>query len=178
MEYQIQMTYEEEDVASLVKTLEYRRHPEKNIRRAYKIGYPLFGFLMIVISVVILLSGAIDVLSLLACLVMVLVGTILIRRSSTRGMIKRSWKKYPNKGLIMTYTFYKDHFEEEDEISGKNEFTYLSVKNGNQDDGHFFLFCGDNTTHMLKKSGFVTGDPEKFPAFILKKAAVRLDPIE
>ncbi len=178
MEYQIQMTYEEEDIAALVNTLEYRRHPEKNIRRAYKLGYPLFGFLMIAVSVGIFLSGAIDLLSCLVCLLMVLIGVVLIRRSSTKGMVKRSWKKYPNKGLVMTYTFYKDHFEEEDEVSGKNEFTYLSVKNGNLDDGHFFLFCGDNTTHMLKKSGFTVGDPETFSKFILKKAAVRLDPIE
>lgn len=178
MEYQIQMTYEEEDVAALVKTLEYRRHPEKGVRRAHKIGYPLFGFLMISMSVGILLSGAIDILSIAACVVMVLAGVILIRRSSTRGMIKRSWAKYPNKGLVMTYTFYKDHFEEEDEVSGKNEFPYLSVKNGNQDDNHFFLFCGNNTTHMLKKSCFTTGDPETFPKFILKNAAVKLDPVE
>ena len=78
----------------------------------------------------------------------------------------------------MTYTFYKDHFEEEDEVSGKNEFPYLSVKNGNQDENHFFLFCGNTTTHMLKKSGFTVGDPETFPKFILKKAAVKLDPVE
>ncbi|MBQ9853137.1 MAG: YcxB family protein [Ruminiclostridium sp.] len=178
MEYQIQMTYEKEDIASLVKTLEYRRHPEKGVRRAYKIGYPLFGFLMIVVSVVILLSGAIDIFSIAACAVMVLIGVVLFRRSSTSGMVNRSWNKYPNKGLVMTYTFYKDHFEEEDEVSGKNEFTYLSVKNGNQDENHFFLFSGDNTTHMLKKSGFITGDPETFPKFILKKAAVKLDPVE
>ncbi len=31
---------------------------------------------------------------------------------------------------------------------------------------------------MLKKSGFTVGDPETFSKFILKKAAVRLDPIE
>ena len=178
MEYQIQMTYEKEDVASLVKTLEYRRHPEKGVRRARKIGYPIFGVLMIAVSAGTILSGAIDILSLLFCAVVLLFGIVLIRRSSSRGIIKRSWKKYPNKGLVMTYTFYKDHFEEEDEVSGKNEFTYDTVKNGNQDDDHFFLFSGDNTTHMLKKSGFTHGDPETFPKFILKRAAVRLDPVE
>lgn len=178
MEYQIQMTYEEEDVAALVNTMEYRRHPEKGVRRARKIGYPIFGVLMIAVSIGTIASGAIDILSLIVSVVVLIMGITLIRRSSTRGIVKRSWKKFPNKGLVMTYTFYKDHFEEEDEVSGKHEFAYDSVKNGNLDEGHFFLFCGDNTSHMLKKSGFTHGDPETFPKFILKKSAVHLDPVE
>lgn len=51
MEYQIQMVYEQEDVGALVRTLDFRRRPEKNIRRATKIGYPIFGILLIVVGI-------------------------------------------------------------------------------------------------------------------------------
>ena len=43
VEYQVQMVYRQEDVAALVKVLEFRRRPEKNLRLARKIGYPIFG---------------------------------------------------------------------------------------------------------------------------------------
>lgn len=37
VEYQVQMVYRQEDVAALVKVLEFRRRPEKNLRLARKI---------------------------------------------------------------------------------------------------------------------------------------------
>ena len=43
IKYQVKMTYEREDIGALVRTMEFRRHPEKNIRLARKIGYPIFG---------------------------------------------------------------------------------------------------------------------------------------
>ncbi|MFQ9410228.1 MAG: hypothetical protein ACLR1T_03135 [Evtepia gabavorous] len=47
VEYQVQMVYRQEDVAALVKVLEFRRRPEKNLRLARKIGYPIFGLLLL-----------------------------------------------------------------------------------------------------------------------------------
>ena len=43
IKYQVKMTYQREDIGALVRTMEFRRHPEKNIRLARKIGYPIFG---------------------------------------------------------------------------------------------------------------------------------------
>lgn len=105
-------------------------------------------------------------------------GVALIRRGDTRGMERRSWKKYPNKGMTVTYTFFDDHFEEEDEASGLSKFQYISIKTANEDEGHFFLFATNNAGHMLRKDSFVVGDPETFAAFIQKKSAVRMDPVE
>ena len=51
MEYQVQMVYEREDVSALVRTLDFRRRPEKNLRRARKIGYRVFGVLLIAVAV-------------------------------------------------------------------------------------------------------------------------------
>lgn len=178
MEYQIQMVYEESDVSALVQTLEYRRNPDPGKRQARKVIYPILGALLILTGLSVIVAGLFTIATIAACIICLIVGITLIRRSSTRGMERRSWKKYPNKGMTITYTFYADHFEEEDEATGKHEFRYLSVKNGNQDDGHFFLFTNDNTAHMLRKDGFVQGDPETFPNFIRKKAAVLLDSIE
>lgn len=185
MEFQVKMVYEREDVAALVKILEFRRHPEKNLRKATKVGYPIFGILLIVVGVSIIGSilsmgifAPITIVTALISLLCLLGGVALIRRSDSRGMEKRSWDRYPNKGMTLTYTFYKDHFEEEDQVSGKTEFPYLSIKSAHEDPGHFFLFTVNNAAHMLRKDSFVVGDPAAFPAFLKKQAAVTTDPVE
>ena len=83
-----------------------------------------------------------------------------------------------NYGALEEFGRRDDHFEEEDAVSGKNEFQYLTVKNGNMDEGHFYLFTTGNMAHMLKKDCFIVGDPEKFADFIKHRAAVILDPVE
>lgn len=185
MEYQIQMVYEQEDVGALVRTLDFRRRPEKNIRRATKIGYPIFGILLIVVGISVIVGivslgyfAPATIITILISVACFLGGIALLRRSDTKGMERRSWAKYPNKGVTITYTFFGDHFEEEDEVSGKNKFQYLSIKSANEDEGHFFLFTGNNAAHMLRKDSFVCGDPSTFPAFLRKKAAVTTDLVE
>jgi len=178
IKYQVKMTYDREDIAALVRTMEFRRHPEKNVRMARKIGFPIFGLAIIAAGISLPVLSGPAVSSIVFAVCCALLGVVLIRRSDSRGMERRTWKKYPNKGLEMTYTFYNDHFEEEDEVSGKNDFQYLSIKNGNLDDGHFFLFTTGNMAHMLKKDGFVVGDPASFAKFIHVRAAVTLDPVE
>lgn len=185
MEYQVKMVYEQEDVAALVRTLDFRRRPEKNLRLARKIGYPIFGILLLVVGISVVsgifsmgVFAPITILSLLVSLACILGGVALLRRADTKGMERRSWARYPNKGMTLTYTFYPDHFEEEDEVSGQNTFEYLSIKSANEDAGHFFLFTSSNAAHMLRKDSFTHGDPATFPAFLRKKAAVTMDPVE
>ena len=61
--------------------------------------------------------------------------------------------------MTLTYTFYKDHFEETDAASGQHTFPYISIKSANEDAGHFFLFTVTNAAHMLCKESFVQGGP-------------------
>ena len=42
----------------------------------------------------------------------------------------------------------------------------------------FFLITNANAAHMLRKDGFVQGDPATFPAFLRKKAAVQMDLVD
>lgn len=172
------MVYDQSDVAALVRTLEFRQHPEKNVRRARRIGYPIFGVLLIIAGISIPAMGMLSIAGIALTVFCILMGVLLLRRADRRGMERRSWRQYPNKGLTLTYTFYNDHFEEEDEVSGKNEFKYITVKNGNLDDGHFFLFTNGNMAHMLRKDSFTVGDPETFAEFIRIRAAVILDPVD
>lgn len=178
MKYQVKMTYQREDIAALVRTMEFRQYPDKSARRARKIGFPIFGLVIIAAGISLPVMTAPTPASILFAVLCTLFGVVLLRRADSRGMERRSWKKYPNKGLVLTYSFFNDHFEEEDEVSGKNEFQYLSIKNGNQDEGHFYLFTTGNMAHMLKKDSFVLGEPEKFAEFIRIRAAVILDPVE
>ena len=94
IKYQVKMTYQREDIGALVRTMEFRRHPEKNIRMARKIGYPIFGIAIMAAGVSLpILNGPIPAAILFAVLC-VLGGIILLRRSDTRGMERRSWKQY------------------------------------------------------------------------------------
>ena len=182
MEFQVRMVYEPEDIAALVKALDYRRQPDKNLRRATKIGYPVFGVLLIGTGLSVLAAmvtgGLFSIATLLITIASLLGGVALLRRADTRGMARRSWKKYPNKGLTLTYTFYKDHFEETDEVSGENRFQYVSITSVNENENHFFLFTATNAGHMLRKDAFIQGDPAAFGKFIRIQAAVTVDPIE
>ncbi len=178
MKYQIKMVYDQSDVSALVRALDYRRHPEKGIRTARRIGYPIFGILLILAGIALPASGMLSLAEIFLTVFCILMGILLLRRSDRRGMERRSWKQYPNKGLTLTYTFFNDHFEEEDEVSGKNEFKYITLKNGNLDEGHFFLFTNGNMAHMLRRDSFTFGDPDTFANFIKIRAAVTLDPVE
>lgn len=182
MHYHIQMVYEQEDIGALVKTLEFRRRPEKNLRLALKIGYPIFGMLLIATAIGVIVSivtaGLISPLTILISLGSLIGGVVLLRRADTKGIIRRSWKKYPNKGLVLHYSFYSDYFEEKDDISGENQYKYSSITSANEDDDHFFLFTAANAAHMLKKDSFLVGSPDTFPAFLRKRSAVIMDPVE
>lgn len=182
MDYQIQMVYEREDVGALVRAMEFRRQPEKNLRLATRIAYPIFGILLIIVGIAtiaaMLTAGLISVITIVVMVASMLGGVALLRRSDSRGMERRSWKRYPNKGMTLTYTFYSDHFEEEDEVSGKNEYKYITIASANEDENHFFLFTASNAGHMLRKDCFLVGDPATFAKFIRIKSAVTVDPIE
>ncbi len=182
MHYHIQMVYDQDDIGALVKTLEFRRRPEKNLRLALKIGYLIFGVLLISTAISVIVSmvtaGLISLITILISLGSLVGGILLLRRSDSKGMIRRSWKKYPNKGLVLQYSFYSDYFEEKDEVSGENRYTYSSITSANEDDNHFFLFTAVNAAHMVKKDSFLVGSPDTFPAFLRKRSAVIMDPVE
>ena len=182
MEYQIQMVYEKEDVGAMVRAMEYRRQPEKNLRLATKIAYPIFGILLIIVAIgtiaAMLTAALVSIATIVVMVASMVGGVALLRRSDSRGMERRSWKRYPNKGLTLTYTFYNDHFEEVDEVSGENTYQYISIASANEDDNHFFLFTASNAGHMLRKDCFLVGDPATFGKFIRIKAAVTIDPIQ
>jgi hypothetical protein len=176
------MAYEERDVAAMVRTLHYRRRPEKNLRLAEKIGYPIFGVVLILVGISFLVgfvsptpAGVVAALIGVVCIVG---GVALLSRSNTRAMEKRSWKRFPNKGLVLTYTFYKDHFEEADDITGQHSYDYLSLASANEDEDHIFLFTERNAGHILRKDKFLVGDPESFKAFIRKQSAITIDPVD
>ena len=121
MDYQVKMVYEQADVAALVRTLDYRRRPDRNTRRAMKIAGPIFGVLLIAVAASVIV-GTVSIgafvpatfVSILISAATLLGGVALIRRGDTRGMERRSWKKYPIQGMSVTYPFFDDQFEEED----------------------------------------------------------------
>ena len=103
------MVYEQQDVAALVRTLDFRRRPEKNLRMARKIGYPIFGILLLAVGISVIggtlsmgVFAPITILTLVISLACLLGGVALLRRADTKGMERRSWAKYPNKGMTVT----------------------------------------------------------------------------
>ncbi len=51
MEYQVQMVYEREDVSALVRTLDFSAAGRRKPPPARKIGYRVFGVLLIAVAV-------------------------------------------------------------------------------------------------------------------------------
>ena len=86
MKYQVKMTYDREDIAALVRTMEFRRHPEKNVRMARKIGFPVFGLAIIAAGISLPVLSGPTVASIVFAACCALLGVILIRRSDSRGM--------------------------------------------------------------------------------------------
>ena len=83
MEYQVQMVYQQEDVGALVRALDFRRRPEANLRRARKIGYTVFGVLLILVALC-TMGGMVyaGVFSPLA-IVTVIIAVLAMRKSSS-----------------------------------------------------------------------------------------------
>ena len=102
MKYQIKMVYDQSDVAALVRVLEYRRHPEKGLRTARRIGYPIFGVLLIAAGIAMPVSGMLSLAGICLMVFCVLMGILLLRRADRRGMERRSWRRYPIKVLNLT----------------------------------------------------------------------------
>ena len=105
-------------------------------------------------------------------------GVALLRRSDSKGMERRSWNKYPNKGMTITYTFYKDHFEEEDARFRQARVSLPQHQKRQRGRRALLPLYQANAAHMLRKDGFVQGDPATFPAFLRKKAAVQMDLVD
>ena len=168
VEYQVQMVYRQEDVAALVKVLEFRRRPEKNLRLARKIGYPIFGLLLLGWGPASLRAlspqafAPITIVTLVLSALCILGGIALLRRSDSRGMARRSWARYPNKGMTLTYTFTRTILRRPMRPPDSTPSPYISIKSANEDAGHFFLFTVTNAAHMLCKESFVQGDPATF----------------
>ena len=88
----------------------------------------------------------------------------------TARMERRSWNKYPNKGMTIIYTFYKDHFEEEDALAGKHEFP-TSIKAPTRTKGTS-SFTNATRAHMLRKGWVCPGTPT-FPPSCGKRQRCR-----
>ena len=93
VEYQVQMVYRQEDVAALVKVLEFRRRPEKNLRLARKIGYPIFGLLLLGVGASIIVgivtTGAfapITIVTLVLSVLCILGGIALVQKFTGRAL--------------------------------------------------------------------------------------------
>ena len=85
MEYQIQMVYEKEDVGAMVRAMEYRRQPEKNLRLATKIAYPIFGILLIIVAIgtiaAMLTAGLVSIATIVVMVASMVGGVALLRRA-------------------------------------------------------------------------------------------------
>ena len=102
----------------------------------------------------------------------------LLRRSDSKGMERRSWNKYPNKGMTITYTFYKDHFEGRGCRFRQARVSLPQHQKRQRDEGHFFLFTNANAGPHAAQGWVCQGDPATFPAFLRKKAAVQMDLVD
>ena len=97
-----------------------------------------------------------------------LLGIAMIRRRSRNAIGWTNWRRYRRKKTELEYEFQETCFWEHTPDSD-HRMDYTVIQYVAEDRGHYFLFVSKGVAHILCKSGFLTGDPEAFGAWIGEK---------
>lgn len=84
--------------------------------------------------------------------------------------VRKAWSNYQKQGENYTYRFTEMGIE----IHTKNSdhrYDYVYAQQLWEDEGHFYIFMGQTTPHILNKIDFTQGKPEEFVAFLAEKTA-------
>ena len=114
------------------------------------------------------LAYALRVAILLMCLGIARPARRGLERRLCRTMGRRTYENARNRDKQVEYTFEPNRVLVRDEF-GNSEFSYSAITQPVETEDYFLLFMGENVCHILTKSGFQTGKPERFAPFLAKK---------
>ena len=159
-----------EDFILLQTTWEKYKSPLRRFKRMQRLCFALPGIILFLLGAnnvwnalqsFTLAQLPITVLS----IVLVLAGLFLILWPGGKGLAKRNWQKYPQKGSVLTYTFDQEKFTQQSR-SGTQEMPYAALVDLMEDSRAFLLFFSDLGAHVLHKDSFTAGDADSFRAFL------------
>lgn len=173
MLFQVRQVFEKKDVSAVVRAIEQRKKAVRVLRSISRICFIIIGLLLILISVSGIWSGLIGFLhgeevswvGLPLELAFLAMGLLLCFRRNNRYLTWLSWRRYKEKGMVLTYEFYDDCFTQQTPVSS-GRFDYSILEDILEDQNHYFLFVNSNTAHILRKDSFQEGDPAAFGAWL------------
>lgn len=184
MLFQVRQVFEKKDVSAIIRAVEQRKKAVRVLRRISRICFVIIGLLLILFSVSGIWSGLSGFLrgeeiswaGLPLDLAFLAMGLLLCFRRSSRYLTWLSWRRYKEKGMVLTYEFYDDYFTQQTSVSS-SRFDYSILEDILEDQSHYFLFVNSNTAHVLRKDGFQEGDPAAFGVWLagrLKKTIQKI----
>lgn len=177
MEFEIHNNYTIEDFAAYWRGFRWkapgRKPPKQASRRAMKMAAWLLllaGGMMLGIGLWVWEeSGPVS-----ACMGLMFFGAgifaVLRRVPEHPYFVRKAWSNYQKQGENYMYRFTEMGIE----IHTKNSdhrYDYVYVQQLWEDEGHFYIFMGQTTPHILNKIDFTQGKPEEFAAFLAEKTA-------
>lgn len=82
--------------------------------------------------------------------------------------VQRAWKNHQKQREDRTYRFTEQGIEIHTETSD-HRYDYVHLQQLWEDEGHFYLFMGQQTPHILNKADFTQGAPSAFAPFLSEK---------
>lgn len=173
MLFQVKQVFEKKDVSAVVRALGQQKKTLRALRSISRICFMVVGLLLVWISVVGIWSGLSGFLhgeeiswaGLPLDLAFLALGVLLCVRRSNHYLTWLSWRRYKEKGMVLTYEFYEDCFTEQTSVSS-SRYDYSVLENILEDQNHYFLFVNSNVAHVLRKDGFQEGDPKAFGSWL------------
>jgi hypothetical protein len=90
-----------------------------------------------------------------------------LERRLCRTLGRRTYESARNRDAQVEYRFEKNRALVRDQF-GQNELKYSAITQAAETEDYFLLFLGENVCHILSKSGFQMGKPERFAPFLAK----------
>ena len=167
-----------EDFIVLQTTWERFKSPFRKLKKMQRICFILPGIILILVGgmnlwTVLRSWDSSLLLFVIMGIVFILLGLLLIFWPSGRGLAKRNWKKYPDKGKAQVFCFTKDRFHLRTE-AGNFDAEYSALKDIMEDKRVFLLFFSDQVAYVLHKDGFTSGDAESFGPFLAERTGLTI----
>ena len=167
-----------EDFILLQTTWEKYKSPLRRFKRMQRLCFALPGIILFLLGAnnvwnalqsFSLAQLPITVLSIL----LVLVGLFLVLWPGGSSLAKRNWRKYAQKGSVLTYIFEEKGFTHQSP-DGTQHIPYGALVDLMEDDRAFLLFFSDFGAHVLHKDSFTTGDADHFRAFLTERTGLAM----
>lgn len=182
MNYSVNMVYSKSDFIAITKATLYQNENVKKKQSISQIIFSILGIISIFMGtlsivksfrVILFGGGDVPIMNIVVPAIFIAIGFILILGSDSSKIGTNMWKHYKEKGSVIEYSFYPDHFIISTQ-SGKKKVRYSNIKTFTEDWTRYFLFTDINVGYIISKKDLNLDDHKEFADFISKQSGVKL----